>query len=71
MDGISKEEAKKAIGKNVLIDWEQNQGANLRKVLKEKEQTLKRVKDELNDLRRENNSSRRMRREREGPGRFD
>ena len=24
VDGISKEEAKKAIGKNVLIDWEQN-----------------------------------------------
>ena len=53
----------------MLTDWEQNQGADLRKILKEKEVQLKKVKDELNDLRRENNSARRSRRE--GNSRFD
>ena len=42
-DGISREEAKKAIGKSVYTDWLQNQGANLHKTLKEKKDVLKKT----------------------------
>ena len=55
-DGISREEAKKAIGKSVHTDWMENQGAALRKQLAEKEANLKKLKEELTDLRRDSRS---------------
>lgn len=69
-EGISREEARKAIGKSVYTDWMENQGAALRKQLAEKEAILKEKKEELTDLRRDSRSHQ-TRIRRQGQGGFD
>lgn len=67
-DGITREEAKKAIGKSVYTDWLQNQGTYLHKQLKEKKDILKKTEQELLSLKRPHHQGHGRR---SGPSRFD
>ena len=68
VDGISREEAKKAIGKSVYTDWLKNQGSILHEQLKEKKIILKNAEAELLSMKRLSHQSHIRR---HGPSKFD